>query len=260
MKTWFKGIMTGAIVVLAAAPAQADSLWRWSATPYIWAAGVKVDTDVNDEPVLGADVSFKDLLEDTDLAAMGHFEGRKGRQGFFVDILFLGTSDESTSAARPPLPDGTRTASDLDSWLAEVGGIWHPTGEEHGFELIYGARLLDFDLETEVELPSPSAVETTIESSKSYLDGFGGVRWSAPFAKRWDIMLRGDVGTGGTDFSWNAVATLGVSFDEKEAYSLRFGYRHAAFNLEDDDDVTVESDVVYSGPFVGFTFAWGGLS
>ncbi|MGH9867420.1 MAG: hypothetical protein ACREAA_04545 [Candidatus Polarisedimenticolia bacterium] len=251
-----KRIALCAAVALCATPAAASE-WHWSVTPYLWATGVNLDVDVDNEPILAADVSFSDLVEDLDMAVMGRFEGRRGEWGFLGDTFFAGLSDESTSAARPPLPGGTKTESDLDTWIAEATAFWRPSGKEHGFDLLFGTRLLSMDLDVEVALPSPSTVETTVETSKTYLDGFVGARWSAGFAKRWDIQLRGDVGAGGTELSWNAEASAGVFFDEQGRYTLRFGYRHLEFEFEDDDDVTIETDLAFYGPFVGFTFAWG---
>ncbi len=234
------------------------SEWRWSATPYIWGAGINLDADVDGEPTFSGNASFEEILHKTDLALMGRFEGRRGKGGFFVDTLFLGVSDDKTHGARPPLPGGTETATDLDTWLAEAGGFWRPSGKEHGFDVLFGARLLDLDMSSDVAVPPPIAAETSFGMEKSYLDGFVGARWSAGFAKRWDVSVRADAGTGGTDLSWNAAVTFGVFFDDDGTYTLRFGYHHMAFDMEDDDrGVTVDADLVFSGPFAGFTFAWG---
>ena len=57
--------------------------WEWSIAPYIWGSDISLDVTANDEPVIGADVAVKDLLDKTDLAGMLHFEGASGKAGFF---------------------------------------------------------------------------------------------------------------------------------------------------------------------------------
>ena len=40
-----------------------------------------------------------------------------------------------------------------------------------------------------------------MDTSQSYLDGFVGARHSLAMSKQWDFAVRGDVGTGGTQFT-----------------------------------------------------------
>src|SRR5262252_1491580 len=96
-----------AAVVLSNPASQAAGKWSWDVTPYIWASGVKADVSVNDEPAFGADATFPDLIDKVDIAGMLHFEGRRGKAGFFTDAIFISLTDEDTLSSNPPLPGGT---------------------------------------------------------------------------------------------------------------------------------------------------------
>lgn len=249
------GLLVLAVGSFAAGNAPMAAEWNWTLAPYFWAAGVSTDLEVNDEPVLMSNADFGDILDKTDIAGMIHFEGRKGKAGFFVDALFLGLGEDSTINNRPPVPSGTEADADMSVSIFEVGGIWRPSGGDHGFDLLFGARSMGIDVE--VDLTLPSSATTTVGGDDNYTDVFVGGRFSRPFKERWNFIIRGDLGTGDTDLSWNAVGTLGVKFGEGDRYGVQFGYRHMELDFEnDDDDVKVETTIKMSGPIAGFVFNW----
>jgi len=250
-----------ALVVLAAgfvAPGGAAEAaeWEWTLAPYFWGAGVKMDVEANDEPVLNSDVSFGDLLDKTDMAGMVHFEGRNGKWGFLFDALYMALSDDFTTSPRPPLPGGTDVDADLSMLILEGGGFWRLSGDTHGFDLLFGVRVLQVDPEVELDIPAPFNAQTTLGDDQTFTDAFVGGRYSHAFAKRWDFAIRGDVGTGDTDLTWNAIGTMGVQLGDSGKYSVRFGYRQMEMNFENDGDVKIDTDITMSGPIAGFVFHW----
>jgi hypothetical protein len=231
--------------------------WEWMITPYLWASGVSLDLTANDEPVIGSDVTFSDLLDKTDFAGEVHFEGRRGKAGFFADALYTSLSEGVTTPANPPLPGGTRVESELDMGLYEGGGFYRLiAGDGRALDLLFGARLLDLELENDVALPSPSTATTTLDLSESLLDGFAGLRYGHALGKRWDFVIRADAGAGDTDLTWNAVGTVGVRFGQTDRYSLRVGWRHTEIELDQESDggVDLETDLTLSGPAIAFMF------
>lgn len=95
-----------------ASPARAAD-WEWTLAPYLWAPDIALDVTVNGEPVIGGDLAFGDLLDKLDMAALAHFEGRRGKGGFFFDLVYMDLGDTQTTVARPPLPGGTTVTSDI---------------------------------------------------------------------------------------------------------------------------------------------------
>jgi hypothetical protein len=112
------GIFSG---MFAASPLQAQE-WEWTAVPYVWASDMSLDVKVDGDEVLGSDLDFSDLLDKLDLALQLHFEGRRGRGGFFVDVTYLETSDRSTTPPRAILPGGAQLDTDAETLLVEGAG------------------------------------------------------------------------------------------------------------------------------------------
>ena len=103
-----------------ALPARAAD-WQWTLVPYLWASDIGVDVTVNNEPIIGVDIGFDDILDKTDFASQLHFKGRRGKGGFLLDITFLNLGARQTTVARPPLPGGTQIGSDMKTTLFEAG-------------------------------------------------------------------------------------------------------------------------------------------
>ena len=247
----------GLLLLSLAVPVRAAD-WTWSFAPYLWGAGVNLDVTANNEPVLGADVSFSDLLDKTEIAGMVHFEGRRGRGGFFVDALFLAVEDEQTTSGGPVAPPGTLVESEVDFGIYEAGGFFRLTGNRHGLDLLFGARLTDVDQQHRITPPLPSTVVATLEPSSAFTDAFVGLRYTRALGERWGFLVRGDVGAGDTELTWNASGLASVAFGPPDRYTLLFGYRHMAMETEDDSDrgILVETETQLSGPIVGFVFGF----
>lgn len=247
--------LIAALVLLgiSAVPANAQD-WQWTLTPYLWASASSLDVTVNDEPVIGGDLSFSDLLDKTDFAGQVHFEGQRGKGGFFLDVTFLNLGETQTTPANPPLPGGTDIHADMKLVMFEGAGIYRPGGGSHGLDFLLGVRVIDMDVDLGIT-PPPPLPSTTASASDSFVDGFAGARYIAPLGENWFMALRGDAGAGDTDLTWNVVGTLGFHFGSKDQYNVVFGYRHLVMEIEDDDDgIRVEAETTMSGPFAGFAF------
>ena len=97
------------MVVLMTLPAttRAAESWDWSITPYMWASDITMDVAVNGDPVLGIDVVFSDLLDKVDFVFQFHFEGRRGRAGFFIDGTFIELTVDDLTSGGGMLPPAT---------------------------------------------------------------------------------------------------------------------------------------------------------
>jgi hypothetical protein len=256
VKTFRLSTVTILIGSLAAAlPAHAEG-WAWSVVPYAWLTDIGLDLFVNDDPVIGADIGFSDLMDKKDAAMQLHFEGQRGRGGFFFDVTILDVSSARATGARPPLPGDTQIESDLDTTLAEAGGFYRLSGDTHGLDLIFGARMLDLDLTVDFALPPPLTGTQKLSGGDTFTDGFAGLRYPTSFANRWEFMARGDVGAGDSDLAWNASAYFGYTVGKEPQNLILFGYRHLQFELKDSTGggQRIETDLTFSGPAIGFAF------
>jgi hypothetical protein len=69
-------------------PAPQPNQWQFSFTPYGWMTSVNGNATARGHTV-DIDASFFDIVEKSDsiMALMGYFEARKGRFGFFTDVV-----------------------------------------------------------------------------------------------------------------------------------------------------------------------------
>jgi hypothetical protein len=253
------GITAVALLIcgLATVPSSANAAeWQWALVPYVWGTAIGADVYVNDDPIIGADIGFDDILDKTDFAAQLHFEGQRGKAGFFMDVTYLNLGSSQTTSARPPLPGGTQVGSDLRTTLFEAAGFYRLSGDTHGLDLLFGARVIDLDLTVDFALPPPLTGTRRIATSETLTDGFAGLRYSTPFAERWMFTGRADVGAGDSDLSWSASAYLGYAVGKQRRNLILFGYRHLALEFKGTTGggQRVETDMTMSGPAAGFAF------
>jgi hypothetical protein len=257
MKPWVGLFVSVALLAGFCAPANAKEAekWDWLFAPYLWGPSVQLDVTVNNDPVIAADASFQDLLDKTEIAGMFHFEGQCEHAGFLVDALYLDLGSDQTTTARPPLPGGTQTTIGVTIGIYEAAGFYRPGGKAHGLDVIFGARMYDYRTRLQATFPPPISTTTSRGTDKNLIDAFAGVRYLVPIGKRWDFVGRADVGTGGSDLSWNAIASFGVRLGKTDLFNLRMGWRYMELDVTNDGgplNLEVENNMTLNGPILGF--------
>ena len=232
-------------------PAQAEE-WDWTFTPYLWASDVGADVAINGEPALGTDVAFADLFSKLKFAVPLHLEASCGKHAFFFDINYINLGDDQTFVGHPPLPDDSALRSEMQQTIIEIGGAYRPSQESHGLDILYGVRVLDLDMTYAFTLPPPSMAAPLVESSGTFTDGFVGLRYNAPVGKRSSIGIRGDVGAGGSELTWNVSALLGYQIGKQRQNTLLIGYRHMEIDFDNSSHgADVGTVLTMSGPITG---------
>lgn len=232
-------------------PASAGD-WQWTITPYAWLTDVGVDATVNDRDLSGGEVDGADLLSKLDMTLQLHLEGQGGRHGVLFDLTYLDLGGDRVVSDLPGILPGTvELEGDFSTTIAEVGGIYNPRGDGTGFALLYGARIIDVDLEIDADFSSVLLDDRIYHSGGTLYDGMLGARWVGALSERWTLRLRGDVSSGGTELIWNALGGVGYSFGREGRYTALAGYRHMAAEFDEDDArAEVETEVTLSGAFV----------
>ncbi len=240
------------LLTMFASVASADD-WEWIITPYLWASDISTAVSVNDEPVFGADVSFEDLIDKIDFAKQLHFEGHRGKVGFILDVTYINLSDKQTTVANSPLPDDTVVQTDLSQTLVEVGGFYRPSGETHGFDLLFGVRVIDYKMELDISPPEGISMPSQVTTAVTVTDAFAGLRYKVPLGGNWSIVFRGDIGVGDSERTLNSSAFFGYQFGKNRQNTLLIGYRHMEIEFkESHSGLAVRNDVTMSGPSAGF--------
>jgi hypothetical protein len=242
------------------AQAQDSEDWQWTIAPYLWASDVGLDLTVNNDTTIGGDAQFKDILKKVDSVFMGHFEGRKGHWGMYLDTIYLNLSDSSSVSVGPggPILGDLTVDAGMKMKLYDAGGIYRlkESGDDIQFDLLAGVRYVDVDVELDLVLPGPGMMPVDIRTGPSETDLMLGARMFGFFADRWHWALRGDFSFGGTEGTYNGLATMGYTFGESRLFTLTAGYRYMSIEI---DGVAARgsrttAETTMSGPLVGFVF------
>ncbi|MEM9304044.1 MAG: hypothetical protein AAGE01_18160, partial [Pseudomonadota bacterium] len=216
-------------------------------TPYFWFSDVSLDASVRDLST-GTVVPIGDLLEKFDIGGQVVLEAESGRLRLFTDLSYIELSDSNTRNLGPSGGVAVAIDSGLDQFIADVGAGVRLGGEDSHWELIFGARFLEIDIEANLT-PGP-----TIDSDISETDGFVGLRWVADVSDRWMLFARGDIGFGGSDEDYQILLGAGRHFGEKGNKSFLFAWRELAFEFDSGSRELINTELGYSGPVVGVRF------
>ncbi len=125
---------------------------------------------------------------------------------------------------------GYRVLDSADASVDVLGGIryWHLKSE-----LRFRAGLLP---------------DVGLEASRGWVDGIVGLRARRDLPRRWWASAYGDIGAGGSDFTYQIVGNVGLDIHER--YALNFGYRYLSVDYDKNDFLF---NTAMKGPLVGFT-------
>jgi hypothetical protein len=243
--------LTAAVSVSAqqASTTSADT-WQFTVTPYLWTAGLNGQARIGTViPEQNVDASFSDLASNLNFGIMGVFEARKDRWGILLDAFYIKLSDTSE-----PLLGGALGQARLDAnnTLVETAGayrVWE--NDAASFDVLLGVRY--FNLSSSLQLYSSKLLPAGRYQSGSvdWTDGYIGVRSQWQFAKSWSLLGYADVGTGGSQYSYQLIAGLGWNISQ--TFELDLGYRLLA---EDYSKTDFLYDVRMAGPYLGLSISW----
>lgn len=233
---------------MASQPVRLPSAWTFRFTPYGWLTSLSGNQTVKGRTAR-IDASFVDLMDatwergGTLFGLMGDFEARNGSFSLYGNAAWsrigLDRSGVRTRGASPDIAGATGAAADVKFSMAiiELGATYEVARVGAvSFDLLVGTRYwnqraeLSFDLATTADtgdLRLGRGVATARSGTVDWLDGFFGARMRVAVAPGQEVFLRGDLGGGGSRFSWQGMAGYGFDFGEKNGvtYSGIVGYR-----------------------------------
>lgn len=247
---------------------------------------------------IGVDDMADMLLDYLDYGMLLNIEARNGRWILFGDLLYLELSgDFSGGAHLPPLitgppgflpgllprpdPDpisGPGLEIDVEGdfkftqVIAEFGGGYRFLDHAYGagnakrisMDVIGGLRYwrLESSVNADIELALGDLSRSgslSLEASKDWVDPFVGLRTQIDITEALFLYLRGDIGGFGlgsgvsSEFTWKAQA--GLSYNVTPRFSTYAGYQILDVDYEDGG---FGFDMQFSGPVLGFGYAFGG--
>jgi len=238
-------------LLLCGAAAAGASDWKWSITPYAWATNVGVDVSIDNRQVLDKEIEFADLLEDLDTVTQVHVEAQRGAHGVMFDLFDVQLSEDDSRVSIPAAGADATLSSEIGMTIFELGGIYNPRGDQQGFSLLYGTRILDqrAEIDARFDLASGTTVRQSYDGGDTLYDGLLGARYVKRFSPRWTWLMRADASTGGTELTWSAGSAFAYSFGNNGRHALTAGYRHMLVDFKSED--SLDADMTMSGFFAG---------
>jgi len=195
-----------AVVALAAAiPAIAQETrpsdaWQFELTPYLWTAGLKGSVEAGSLPKTNVDMSFSDIFDMLDFAAMGTFEARKGRFGILLDGIYMKLSTGANASRTGAGPIGATASANADLEVKETifsaALAYRVTeGGPTAVDLLGGARYVKVEATANIDgsfFARTRSVEGTGEDN--WTDPYIGVRVLHKLNDRWTLAGYADYG------------------------------------------------------------------
>lgn len=238
-------------VAAADTTAEADPGWQFGFDLYLWLPSVS--GELRFEPSGagdGQEVDIDQFIDALQMAFMGTFAVRKGAWSGFTDLLYMRIGGDRSKTVT--VPDGTSQTlaeGELDLstgvWtLAAAYSPWH-SGNSH-LDILFGARMLGLDTDFKLTGLGPDQREQKLSESQDFWDGIVGVKGRAGINEHWFVPYYLDLGTGESDFTWQAAAGIGYSFGWGD---IVLDYRHLEYSQGGNSLV---QDLALSGGRLGF--------
>jgi len=240
----------GAMLLLITSPGRADD-WTFSVEPYLLAASIEGDASmgrINGAPV---DVSFSQILETLDMAAMIHFEAHSANGwGIVLDYGFMKLSDD-IFGERGGIVDARVRQGIFEALLMKQS-----RNPASGLEYFAGIRWWDNDIDVVVN-PAVLPGDISRKVDANWVDLVVGARWTRALNDRWKFQIKGDVGGFGVQSDFTSSLAAGAVYSFSDRYALDLQYKAMWVDYEDGSPGQpgfFAYDTVTHGPIVGFQF------
>jgi len=204
-----------------------------------------------------------DLIDHLKMTFMGAFDAHRGRWGFFTDVLYLDLGrhnsnihDFTIGGIGIPAATTSDVSIDMKSWIVNAVAEYRLLSQgESTLDVVAGVRYLDLKERVEWNFTGSlgNLPETTRsgngEITTSSVDAIVGVKGQLQGHGGWRMPCYIDVGSGGSQFTWQGAIGL--------AYVFRWGqlgllYRYLNFRIDSNN----LKDLTIAGPMVAATFRW----
>jgi len=204
-------------------------------------------------PALDGSLTFKvpgepdeesdaNAIDSLDAVFMGAYELRKDKWSFLADVIYLKMSGDTKG-----LNPNVNLELELTARLFGFYGGYNLLNENN-MDVNFIAGLRYFGLGLDVERSGGRIANGTLFSSLDNYDAVVGIHGEYTLNKNWYVPYHFDIGTGDSDLTWQASASVGYRFDWGDVIAT---YRYMHY---DKGDSLLVKDFNLYGPKVGLVF------
>jgi hypothetical protein len=225
----------------APSPSTPDG-WQFQVVPYLWGSGLDGGVGIGARTV-DVDASFRNILDHLHFAAMGLVEAQRDQLVILGDTIY--TDVRGQRATPGPLFSGVSPEQRLFILTPEAG---YRLLNTEGASLDVGGGIRLWHLNSELNFQPGILPALNLEASRNWVDAIVGLRATRDLPRNWWARAYGDLGGGGSNFTYQIVGTAGLDIHER--YALNFAYRYLSVDYDKDNFLF---DTAMKGPLFGFT-------
>jgi len=256
------------IMMPALAQAQSDSdRWEWRGSIYGWLPDLSMEAEFPSGATSSSiTIDASTLIDNLSFTFMGTLQARKGQWGMFTDLIYMdesahksGSRDVLVGEEQLPAEVTLDLGIGMTSWVWTAAGTYNLVDSDRGTtDIAFGFRMLDIEtsldwsLNGEFEgeiLPGPQGGSSVSGTNWDAIIGLRGVGVLGS-SGRWHLPYHFDMGTGNSQFTWQAMLGVAYSFDWGE---IGAAWRYMDYDFNDGDKL---HDLTMNGPLVGASFSW----
>jgi hypothetical protein len=257
------GLLTA---VVATEPAKTEA-WSFHAVVYGYLPTVDGTTTFSGGDG-GTDVGTDagSIIDSLQFAFMGAFDASRGPWGVFADVVYADfgksldeTRDFTIGGASIPADASAALDFDLTGWCWTVVGTYGAVERPHvSVQALAGTRVLD--LSESVSWATSGNVASIPVDARQGNRGSDLTSWDAVIGargrvtlgakRRWFVPYYVDLGTGESQFTWQAVTGIGYSWSWGDVLAA---WRHIDYDMKSGRDI---ESLSFSGPAIGVAFRW----
>ncbi len=231
--------------------------WHFTIPLGVWPFGVHGPTGANGFET-DVDMGIHDVQKMTSRALGFAVEAGRGRITALPMFAFLRFEPDRATAT---LPNGVvvRGSPRLDWTTAELAVAFRSAVIDPGPKMLVVEPLVGVrynKMKSNIQLVQPA--DTTIaEKQVNWTDVFVGVRGVKSFTKHIGVSARGDIGSGGSNHTWNAAASIGYRFIfEGSSLTVAAGYKGQGIDYDSGGKYRFFMDQKMYGPTLGVAYSF----
>jgi len=241
-------------LMLFSGMAMAQDSWQHRLSPYMWFAGIKGDAGTLPPlPAAPIELSASDALSDLDAGYMIMLDSRKGRHGFFMDLMYTDVQTDSVLVPSP-INLNMRSISKTTIFTLAYQYEWYRK-DQTVVDVMAGVRYWNLDSQLQFSGGLGILAGQTVSNTESWIDPAIGIKGRAPLGGS-RFYFEGGAGVGGfgvgSDLFYDLSVNLGYQWTKSIGTAI--GYRLFYVDYEKDDGYLY--DVTQQGWQIGLTWAF----